>query len=61
MDLEQIKAATRRHPRVEDNLRPTVKYFKSLRVDVAIVLHKTPRNLGLSIEGHLKPVTKFFW
>ncbi|KAJ0041438.1 hypothetical protein Pint_26833 [Pistacia integerrima] len=47
--------------RVEDNLRLIAEYFKSLGVDVAIVLHKSPGNLGLSIEGHLKPVTKFFW
>ncbi|KAJ0040681.1 hypothetical protein Pint_26807 [Pistacia integerrima] len=46
---------------VEDNLRPTAEYFKSLGVDVAIVLHKSRRNLGLSIEGHLKPATNFFW
>ncbi|XP_048317826.2 transcription termination factor MTERF5, chloroplastic [Ziziphus jujuba] len=45
---------------VEDKLRPTAEYFRSLGVDVAILLHRTPQNFGLSIETNLKPVTEFF-
>jgi len=45
---------------VEDNLRPTAKYFRSLGVDVGILLFRCPQNFGLSIETNLKPVTEFF-
>ncbi|KAK7266910.1 hypothetical protein RIF29_19571 [Crotalaria pallida] len=45
---------------VEDNLRPTAKYFHSLGVDVGILLFRCPQNFGLSIEANLKPVTEFF-
>ncbi|XP_061363371.1 transcription termination factor MTERF5, chloroplastic-like [Gastrolobium bilobum] len=45
---------------VEDNLRPTAKYFSSLGVDVGILLFRCPQTFGLSIEAHLKPVTEFF-
>ncbi|XP_031284289.1 transcription termination factor MTERF5, chloroplastic-like isoform X3 [Pistacia vera] len=45
---------------VEENLRPTVEYFRSLGVDVSILLRKSPLTLGHSIEGNLKPVTDFF-
>ncbi|ESW23536.1 hypothetical protein PHAVU_004G055500 [Phaseolus vulgaris] len=45
---------------VEDNLRPTAKYFRSLGVDVSILLFRCPQNFGLSIETNLKPVTEFF-
>lgn len=45
---------------VEDNLRPTAKYFRSLGVDVGILLFRCPQNFGLSIEANLKPVTEFF-
>ncbi|XP_031254725.1 transcription termination factor MTERF5, chloroplastic-like isoform X2 [Pistacia vera] len=45
---------------VEENLRPTVEYFRSLGVDVPMLLRKSPRTLGRSIEGNLKPVTEFF-
>lgn len=45
---------------VEDNLRPTAKYFRSLGVDVGILLFRCPQNFGLSIEANIKPVTEFF-
>ncbi|RDY11331.1 Transcription termination factor MTERF5, chloroplastic, partial [Mucuna pruriens] len=45
---------------VEDNLRPTAKYFRSLGVDVGILLFRCPQNFGLSIEANLKPVTEYF-
>ncbi|KAJ0039864.1 hypothetical protein Pint_26819 [Pistacia integerrima] len=63
---DSIGKVLTRYPRtvsynVEDNLRPTAKYFKSLGVNVAIVVHRCPASLWLSIEGNLKPVTKFFY
>ncbi|XP_010556273.1 PREDICTED: transcription termination factor MTERF5, chloroplastic isoform X2 [Tarenaya hassleriana] len=45
---------------IEDKLRPTIEYFKSLNVDVAVLLHRCPQTFGLSIETNLKPVTEFF-
>ncbi|CAA0832495.1 Mitochondrial transcription termination factor family protein [Striga hermonthica] len=45
---------------VEDKLRPTAEYFQSLDVDVAVLLRKSPQTFGLSMEGHLVPVTNFF-
>ncbi|KAI9110052.1 hypothetical protein K1719_019093 [Acacia pycnantha] len=45
---------------VEDKLRPTANYFRSLGVDVSILLFRCPQNFGLSIEANLKPVTEFF-
>ncbi|KAL0461764.1 UNVERIFIED_CONTAM: Transcription termination factor MT, chloroplastic [Sesamum latifolium] len=45
---------------VEDKLRPTADYFRSLDVDVALLLHRSPQTFGLSIEGNLKPLTEFF-
>ncbi|XP_042001490.1 transcription termination factor MTERF5, chloroplastic-like [Salvia splendens] len=45
---------------VEEKLRPTAEYFRSLDVDVAPLLYRAPQTFGLSIEGNLKPVTKFF-
>ncbi|XP_044478317.1 transcription termination factor MTERF5, chloroplastic-like isoform X2 [Mangifera indica] len=45
---------------VEENLQPTVEYFRTLGVDVAMLLRKSPLTLGHSIEGNLKPVTEFF-
>ncbi|CBI40062.3 unnamed protein product, partial [Vitis vinifera] len=45
---------------VEDKLRPTAEYFRSLGVDVAILLHRSPPTFGLSIEANLKPITEFF-
>lgn len=45
---------------VEDKLRPTADYFRSLDVDVAALLHRAPQTFGLSIEANLKPVTEFF-
>ncbi|KAK4409993.1 Transcription termination factor MT, chloroplastic [Sesamum angolense] len=45
---------------VEDKLRPTADYFRSLGVNVALLLHRSPQTFGLSIEGNLKPVTEFF-
>ncbi|KAK9755101.1 hypothetical protein RND81_01G002400 [Saponaria officinalis] len=45
---------------VEDNLRPTAKYFSLLGLDVSILLYRSPQSFGLSIERNLKPVTDFF-
>lgn len=45
---------------VEDKLRPTIRYFHSLGVNVSILLQRCPQTLGLSIEANLKPVTEFF-
>ncbi|ERN11838.1 hypothetical protein AMTR_s00020p00057730 [Amborella trichopoda] len=45
---------------VEDKLKPTAAYFRSLGVDVALLLHRSPQTFGLSIEANLKPVTQFF-
>lgn len=45
---------------VEEKLRPTADYFRSLDVDVGLLLHRAPQTFGLSIEGNLKPVTNFF-
>ncbi|XP_047341121.1 transcription termination factor MTERF5, chloroplastic isoform X2 [Impatiens glandulifera] len=45
---------------VDDKLRPTAEYFKSLGVNVAGILYRAPQTFGLSIESNLKPVTEFF-
>ncbi|XP_058090873.1 transcription termination factor MTERF5, chloroplastic isoform X2 [Magnolia sinica] len=45
---------------VDDKLRPTAEYFRSMGVDVAVLLHRSPQTFGLSIETNLKPVTEFF-
>ncbi|KAF6166891.1 hypothetical protein GIB67_020325 [Kingdonia uniflora] len=45
---------------VDDKLRPTAEYFRSLGVDVAVLFHRSPQTFGLSIEANLKPVTQFF-
>ncbi|KAK8331653.1 hypothetical protein V6Z12_A10G088100 [Gossypium hirsutum] len=45
---------------VEDKLRPTAKYFRSLGADVSLLLLRCPQTFGLSIEANLKPVTQFF-
>lgn len=45
---------------VDDKLRPTVEYFNSLGVDVALLLQRSPQTFGLSIEANLMPLTEFF-
>ncbi|KAF8390611.1 hypothetical protein HHK36_025138 [Tetracentron sinense] len=45
---------------VDDKLRPTAEYFRSMGVDVAVLFHRSPQTFGLSIEANLKPVTEFF-
>ncbi|XP_045789893.1 transcription termination factor MTERF5, chloroplastic-like isoform X1 [Trifolium pratense] len=45
---------------VEDNLRPTATYFRSLGVDVGALLLRCPQMIGLSIEANIKPATEFF-
>ncbi|KAL3521707.1 hypothetical protein ACH5RR_019856 [Cinchona calisaya] len=45
---------------VDDKLRPTVEYFSSLGVDVALLVQRSPQTFGLSIEANLKPLTEFF-
>ncbi|GAU48268.1 hypothetical protein TSUD_405140 [Trifolium subterraneum] len=45
---------------VEDNLRPTATYFRSLGVNVGTLLLRCPQIIGLSIEANIKPVTEFF-
>ncbi|KAE8677371.1 Rad21/Rec8-like family protein isoform 1 [Hibiscus syriacus] len=42
---------------VEDKLRPTDKYFRSLGADVALLLLRCPQTLGLIIEANLKSAT----
>ncbi|PON95311.1 Mitochodrial transcription termination factor [Trema orientale] len=45
---------------VEDKLQPTAEYFRSLGVDISVLVLRAPQTLGLSIEANLKPVTEFF-
>ncbi|KAJ8546420.1 hypothetical protein K7X08_019003 [Anisodus acutangulus] len=45
---------------VEDKLRPATEYFRSMGVDVGILLYRCPQTFGLSIEANIKPVTEFF-
>ncbi|KAF3435194.1 hypothetical protein FNV43_RR22281 [Rhamnella rubrinervis] len=45
---------------VKDKLRSIAEYFRSLGVDVAVLLYRYPENFGLSLENNLKPVTEFF-
>ncbi|KAM7279559.1 hypothetical protein ACFE04_006693 [Oxalis oulophora] len=45
---------------VEDKLRPTAEYLRSLGVDIALLLYQSPSVFGLSIESNLKPVSEFF-
>ncbi|KAF4367646.1 hypothetical protein CsatB_021308 [Cannabis sativa] len=45
---------------VEDKLQPTAKYFRSLGVDVSVLILRAPQTFGLSIEANLKPITEFF-
>ncbi|KAJ8649734.1 hypothetical protein MRB53_002757 [Persea americana] len=45
---------------VDDKLRPTAEYFRSMGVDVAVLFHRSPQTFGLSIKENLKPVTEFF-
>lgn len=45
---------------VEDNLKPTANYFRSLGVDVSVLFYRSPKIFGLSIEMKLKPITEFF-
>ncbi|KAL5998609.1 hypothetical protein ACLOJK_009552, partial [Asimina triloba] len=45
---------------VEYKLRPTAEYFRTLGVDVTLLLYRYPQTFGLSVETHLKPVTEFF-
>ncbi|KAJ0973064.1 hypothetical protein J5N97_021023 [Dioscorea zingiberensis] len=45
---------------VDDNLRPTAKYFRSLGVNISSLILRCPQTFGLSIEASLKPVTEFF-
>jgi len=45
---------------VDIKLRPTVKYFQSIGIDVSSLIHRCPQTFGLSIEANLKPVTEFF-
>ncbi|XWS15308.1 hypothetical protein CRYUN_Cryun35bG0084800 [Craigia yunnanensis] len=44
----------------KDKLRLTTKYFRSLGIDVALLLLRCPQTFGLSIGANLKPVTEFF-
>lgn len=45
---------------VDDKLRPTAEYFRSMGVDVAVLFHRSPQTFGLSIKENLEPVTEFF-
>ncbi|KAG8071345.1 hypothetical protein GUJ93_ZPchr0006g41593 [Zizania palustris] len=45
---------------VDDNLRPTAEYFRSIGADTASLIQKSPQAFGLNIEAKLKPITEFF-
>ncbi|OVA15405.1 Mitochodrial transcription termination factor-related [Macleaya cordata] len=45
---------------VDEKLRPTAEYFRSMGVNVAVLFYRSPQTFGLSIEANLKPVTEFF-
>ncbi|KAM3242066.1 hypothetical protein ACQJBY_054644 [Aegilops geniculata] len=45
---------------VNDNLRPTADYFRSIGADAASLIQKCPQAFGLNIESKLKPITEFF-
>jgi mTERF domain-containing protein, mitochondrial len=45
---------------VDDNLRPTAEYFRSIGTDVASLIQKSPQAFGLSVDVKLKPITEFF-
>uniref|UniRef100_A0A0A9CQ32 Uncharacterized protein n=1 Tax=Arundo donax TaxID=35708 RepID=A0A0A9CQ32_ARUDO len=45
---------------VDDNLRPTAEYFRSIGADAASLIQKSPQAFGLNIEAKLKPITEFF-
>eukprot|EP01018_Ginkgo_biloba_P012334 Gb_34139 [translate_table: standard] len=45
---------------VEENLRPTAAYFKSMGVDPGLLTFRSPQTFGLSVESNIKPVTNFF-
>ncbi|KAL9254811.1 Transcription termination factor MTERF5, chloroplastic-like protein [Drosera capensis] len=45
---------------LEDNLRPTAKYFSSLGADVAVIVRYCPSILTLGLESNLRPKTEFF-
>ncbi|CAK7328274.1 unnamed protein product [Dovyalis caffra] len=65
LSAESIGKILTRYPtiisyNVNDKLRPTAEYFRSLGVDIALLLHRCPQTFGLSIEANLKPVTEFF-
>jgi len=45
---------------VDDNLRPTAEYFRSICADAASLIQKSPQAFGLNVEAKLKPITEFF-
>lgn len=45
---------------VDDNLRPTAEYFRSIGADAASLIQKSPQAFGLNVEAKLKPITEFF-
>ncbi|XP_062219550.1 transcription termination factor MTERF5, chloroplastic-like [Phragmites australis] len=45
---------------VNDNLRPTAEYFRSIGADAASLIQKSPQAFGLNVEVKLKPITEFF-
>ncbi|GAB2229746.1 hypothetical protein Droror1_Dr00013999 [Drosera rotundifolia] len=45
---------------LEDNLRPTAKYFSSMGADVTVIVQRCPQILTLSIESNLRTMTEFF-
>lgn len=45
---------------VDDNLRPTAAYFRSIGADAASLIQKSPQAFGLNVEAKLRPTTDFF-
>ncbi|KAL6634694.1 hypothetical protein ACP70R_027365 [Stipagrostis hirtigluma subsp. patula] len=45
---------------VNDNLRPTAEYFRSIGADPASLILKSPQAFGLNVDAKLKPITEFF-
>lgn len=45
---------------VEENLRPTAAYFKSIGIDPGHLAFRSPQTFGLSVDANIKPITGFF-
>ncbi|EPS58291.1 hypothetical protein M569_16524, partial [Genlisea aurea] len=63
---EQVGKVLTRSPNIvsysiEEKLRPTADYLRSVGADVGAVLGRSPQTFGLSVEENLKPVTEFLY